>query len=358
VSACDLCLRRAWLLGRLAGHLDPVRARIDALMGLGDEELVAAVGGRQREVLIQRLAEFAPVQAREQAQAAAIRLICRCDPVYPARLRDLVSPPAVLHAAGAVERLIIPTDSQMVAIVGARRATAYGTGVARSLARGLASAGLTVVSGMASGIDSAAHEGAISAAGPTLAVLPGPADAPYPPSARGLYRRLLKDGAAVSEIPPGFPVRSWMFLARNRIIAALAAMTIVVEAGPASAALLTAGHATGLGHEVGAVPGRITTLEATGPIRLIRDGAHVISSVQDILDLLFEAGTRMASVDDRPELGDAHRAVLQAIEAGHDTPAALSRHGVVPGGPLAPLAWLELAGYVRRGAGGRFTVMA
>ncbi len=271
---------------------------------------------------------------------------------------QLESPPAVLHVMGDAERCLADADSPAVALVGARRATPYGTEVARSLARGLAAAGLVVVSGMASGIDSAAHEGAMSGAGRTVAVLPGPASAPYPRSSRSLYRRLVETGAAVSEIPPGVPVRSWMFLARNRVIAALAAMTIVVEAGPASAALLTARHAAALGRVLGAVPGRITTQQASGPIGLIRDGAHVISGVQDVLDLLFEAGTRLASVDDRPELSEEHRAVLRAIEAGYDTPAALMRQGIVAGAPLAQLAWLELAGYLRRGAGGRFTVMA
>jgi DNA processing protein len=148
-----------------------------------------------------------------------------------------------------------------------------------------------------------------------------------------------------------------MFLARNRIIAALSAMTVVVEAGLGSGALVTAEHAAELGRELGAVPGRITSPQASGPNRLIRDGARAVSSAQDVLDLLFEAGTRVAPADDRPELSEDLQAVLQAVEAGHDTPAALVRHGVVREPPLAALAWLELTGYLSRGPGGRFTAV-
>jgi DNA processing protein len=351
-------LRRPWLLSQLAGHLDPVRAHIGELLALGDEELVWAVGGARRDELIRRLADFAPGPAREQAEEAGISLICRCDSAYPSRLLELVSPPAVLHVAGDRERFLAHAATQSVAIVGSRRATPYGTGVAHSLARGLAAADVPVVSGMAHGVDSAAHEGALSVAGPSVAVLPGPADEPYPRGVRNLYRRLRKTGAAVSEIPPRVPMRSWMFLARNRIIAGLSAMTIVVEAGSTSAALLTARQAAELGREVGAVPGRITTVQASGPNRLISGGAHVVSSAQDVLDLLFGAGARITPADDRPQLSDAQRTLLQAIAAGHDTPAALLRQGFVAEQPLAALAWLELAGYIRRGAGGRFTVMA
>jgi DNA processing protein len=148
-----------------------------------------------------------------------------------------------------------------------------------------------------------------------------------------------------------------MFLARNRIIAGLGAMTIVVEAAPDSGALLTARHAAELGRPIGAVPGRITAPQAAGPNRLIGDGAHVVCSAQDVLDLLFEAGTRPAPADDRPGLSAELKSLLAAIEAGHDTAAALLRHGVVAEQGLAALASLELAGYVRRGAGGRFTIM-
>lgn len=373
IAACDLCLRRAWLLGELAGHLDLVRADMSALLGLGDVELIAAVGGRRREGLMARLSKFAAASTRRAAETAGLEMICRCDPRYPARLLALAGPPAALYVAGGMSRFLAAAEAQPVAIVGSRKASSYGTGVARALARSLAAAGVAVISGMALGIDSAAHQGALAAAYdatdrrpaaageaapiPTLAVLPGPAHEPYPRTARALHRQLVKLGAAVSEIPPGTSVRSWMFLARNRIIAGVAAMTIVVEAGPGSAALLTARNAPELGRPVGAVPGRITAPQSAGPNRLIREGAHLTSSAQDVLDLLFEAGTRTAVIDHRPKLSSELRALLAAIEEGHDTPAALLRQGVVPEEGLAALASLELAGYVHRGPGGRFTVM-
>jgi DNA processing protein len=329
-------------------------------MTLSDEELVAAVGGRLRDQLLSRLAGADTDELRRDAGRAGLALLCRCDPAYPIRLRDLASPPSVLHIAGDPERLAAAAASEPVAIVGSRAGSAYGTGVARALARGLAAAGVPVISGMAMGIDSAAHEGALSVGGraaPSLAVLPGPASDPYPRGARGLHRRLLAAGAAISEMPPGVGVRPWMFLARNRIIAGLAAMTVVVEAGEGSAALLTTRYAAELGRPVGAVPGRVTFPQAIGPNQLIREGAHLISRVQDVLDLLFEAGTRSAPTDDRPALSEEMRAMLAAIEQGHDTPGALLRRAVLPEDGLAALASLELAGYVQRGAGGRFIVL-
>ena len=355
--ACDRCLARPWLLGALSGHLDRQRARIDQLLELPDAELVAAVGGAFREELERQLQDFDAQSVRWRALDAGLELICRCDPAYPSGLADLQSAPAVLHVAGGLERFIELTETDGVAVIGARRASPYGTEMARSLSRGLAGAGVPVVSGMAFGIDSAAHAGALAVDGPTIAVLPGPADAPYPRSHGGLYRKLLGTGAAVSELPPGIPVRRWMFPARNRIIAALASMTVVVEAGARSGALLTAACAKALGRPVGAVPGRVTSNQAAGPNGLLVDGARVIRDAQDVLDALFGAGVRTASSDVRPKLDEDGAALLRAIAEGHDTAAALARAGVAADNPLAALASLELSGYIRRGPGGRFVVV-
>jgi DNA processing protein len=359
-GACADCLRRTWLLKELAGHLEPVRSEIAEILALEDEDLVAAVGGRHRHRLGERRRAFEVAEARREVERAGLETICRCDGEYPARLEDLLCPPAVIHVAGGLRRFLAAVSAEPVAVVGSRRGSAYGTGVARSLASGLAIAGVPVISGLAMGIDSAAHQGALAAAGDvgrTVAVLPGSADEPYPRGARNLYRQVVKGGVAVSELPPGVSVRSWMFLARNRIIAALAAMTIVVEAGPGSGALLTADYARALERHVGAVPGRITGLQAAGPHELISTGAHLIDGPQTVLDLLFEAGTRTAMVDDRPQLSDDLRRLLDVIGAGHDTPAALRRQGIGPEHSLSALALLELAGYIQRGAGGRFILV-
>jgi DNA processing protein len=148
-----------------------------------------------------------------------------------------------------------------------------------------------------------------------------------------------------------------MFPARNRVIAALSAMTIVVEAGERSGALLTAAFARALGRAVGAVPGQVTTPRAAGPNHLLATGATVIRGAQDVLDALFGAGTRTAVVADRPGLPDELGRLLGAIAAGHDTTAALIRAGFAAEQGLAALTSLELAGYVRRGAGGCYSVI-
>lgn len=354
---CCACLSRPWLLGALSGHLDQQRAQIDELLALGDRELIAAVGGGLRHELEHTLEQLDADSVRCRALDAGLEPICRCDSAYPERVRALPSAPRVLYVAGGVERFTALANADPVAVVGARRASPYGTEVARSLGRGLASTGVTVLSGMALGIDSAAHDGALSGEAQTIAVLPGPADAPYPRSSRRLYRRLVSSGAAVSELPPGVPVRRWMFPARNRIIGALAAMTVVVEAGERSGALLTAAWARELGRAVGAVPGRVTSSQSSGPNRLLAEGATVVRDPQDVLDALFGVGARVARADPRPELDDESRVLLRAIADGHDTAAALSRAGLAPDRGLAALASLELAGYVRRGPGGRFAVV-
>ncbi len=148
-----------------------------------------------------------------------------------------------------------------------------------------------------------------------------------------------------------------MFPARNRIIAWLSAMTVVVEAGERSGALITAAHARELGRPVGAVPGRVTSPLAAGPHRLIGDGASLVRGTQDVLDALFGKGARRTAVSHRPALDAELERLLSAIGRGQDTVAALSRAGMEPADSLAALSALELAGYIRRESGGRYTVL-
>jgi DNA processing protein len=355
--ACASCLARTWLLGRLEGHLEQARAQIEHALALDDEELIAAVGGRQQEAIRSELVRMDVEAALERARRAGLELICRCQPDYPARLLALARPPAVLHVAGGLDSLLAVAESDPVAIVGARKPSPYGTDAARSLGRGLGRAGVPVVSGMALGVDSAAHAGALAADAATVAVLPGSACDPYPPARRALHRQIVAGGAAVSELGPGAGIRRWMFPARNRIIAALAATTVVVEAAERSGALLTAAFARGIGRPVGAVPGRITTLQAAGPNALLAAGAYVVRGAQDVLDQLFGAGLRAAAGDERPELAPDLRGLLGAIAEGHETAAALARVGFAAEQGLAALASLELGGYVRRQPGGRFSII-
>ena len=356
-EACDRCLTRAWLIGRLAGHLDYARGRIDSVLALADEDLIAAFGGDRARAL-RRERDSVDLEAmRDRSRAAEMDLLCRCHASYPVSLRALAGAPAVLYVAGGVGRFLALVAKDPVAIVGARAASPYGVGVARSLGGSLARAGVSVLSGMAHGIDSAAHVGALEARAPTIAVLPGPADQPYPASRRALHRRLVATGAAVSEVPPGTSVRRWMFPARNRIIAALAAMTVVVEAGERSGSLVTAAFAQRLGRRVGAVPGQITRPQAAGSNALLANGATVVRGPQDVLDALFGVGVRAAADDDRPELSEELALLLAGLADGHGTSTALIRAGYEPDEGLAALASLELAGYVRREAGGRYAVI-
>src|SRR5215218_1494162 len=206
-AACDECLRRTALIAALAQWLDVEWRRRSApagVLSLPDEALVALDGSGR---VARAHARFSAPRARERIDAAALTAICRCNERYPERLRELADPPAVLHVAG---RLAAVEETATVAIVGARRGTAYGLEVARSLGRGLAAAGVPVVSGMAMGVDSAAHvgalgrlrEGAASSDGgagkaPPVAVLAGGADVPYPPSRRRLYAELREHGCVV-----------------------------------------------------------------------------------------------------------------------------------------------------------------
>jgi DNA processing protein len=355
--ACDTCLRRPWLLTVLAGHLDRVRARLPELLELDDLDLLRALAGQQLPRLERRLARFDPAPARARAHQAGVEMVCRCHAEYPDRLRVLPSPPSVVHVAGGLDRLLALTTAPPVAIVGTRRPTSYGVDVSRMLARGLAASGLSVISGMAQGIDSGAHDGALTVEGGTIAVLACSPERPHPASRRVLHGRIVASGVAISELPPGTGVWRWMFPARNRLIAALAAMTVVVEAAERSGALLTASWAERVRRPVGAVPGRITTRQAHGPHRLLSAGAHVITGAQDVLDVIYGADAPTAPADRRAEVEPELRRWLAAIADGHDTPAALARVGLAPEDGLQVLSALELTGHIRREAGGRFAVV-
>ena len=359
IDACDGCLRRTHLLTILSPFLDRVRDRYgrpDDLLSLSDEALVAGLGGRHRRCLEEALEACDPSRSRERILAVGQRAVCQHAPGYPPPLLDLAAPPAVLHLAGDVR---VVAEEAVVAIVGARRASDYACEVARGLGRGLSAAGVTVVSGMAMGVDAAAHEGALGRGGRTVAVLGGGADVPYPASKRALHGRIVRVGAVVSELPPGFSARRWCFPVRNRLIAALAAVVIVVEGGERSGSLITARLARELGREVAAVPGRVTGVAATGPNGLLFDGAHVVRDAQDALDLLFGAGARRAAPDRDPATLEPHlERLLARVAAGSDTLASLAAGGCEPEDALTGLAELELEGFLVRGPGGVYSPTA
>ena len=358
VTACARCLRRAWLVEALADHLERV-SRVDALdatLALSDAALTAALApaGPSRRRLRTGYQRFDAESAAATTRAAGLHAVCRHDGGYPTPLHDLAGPPAVLFASNP-RRLGELTGEPLVAVVGARRASAYGLRIARDLGRGLSAAGVTVVSGLALGVDSAAHSGALEAGGRTIAVLGGGADVPYPRTKRALHARLLREGLVVSELPPGASVRRWSFPARNRIIAALARVTVVVEAADRSGALITARVARELGRDVAAVPGEATARLAAGTNALIRDGAHLVTSAQDVLDLACGVGVRSPPALPDPEtLEPRLRDVYAAVQAGRDSPGALAATREEARAVLVALTELELRGFLRRGRGGRY----
>jgi len=201
---------------------------------------------------------------------------------YPIELLDLAYPPSELYAMGSEAALTKPR----VAIVGTRDSTAYGERITRSLTRSLVRAGVSVVSGMARGIDGAAHRTALEDGGRTVAVLGTGIDVPYPVGHRQLHRAIAEQGLVVSENSPGMKAHKGAFPKRNRIIAALAPVTIVVEAGFRSGALNTASQALELGRVVAAVPGPIDSEQSRGSNQLLRDGAVLIAAADDALALL------------------------------------------------------------------------
>jgi DNA processing protein len=364
MSACDKCLRRAWLLARLSGFIEIARrahAALPEVLALSDDDLVRAVAGREQGVVVADMQRLDLHAARERTAEAGLTAICRHDEGYPPRLRHARDAPAALFVGGSVDRLAVVADEtrRSVAIVGARRASSDGLEVARALGRDLALAGVPVVSGMALGIDAAAQRGALDGGGLSVAVLGCGAEAAYPPSKARLHGELLARGVVVSELPPGTRPRRWTFPARNRIIAGLADLTVVVEAAERSGSLITADLALRLGREVAAIPGPVVSPLNAGTNALLRDGATLVRGVDDVLDALYGAGAaptieRRAGEDLEPELA----ALLEEVAAGRNTAAALAMSSPGgAGGALAGLSELELRGLIRRQPGGRYGVV-
>jgi DNA processing protein len=220
---------------------------------------------------------------RARLAAHGLRFLARSEPAYPAALRAIFDPPAGLFLRGEAPAEVLGRAA--VAIVGARSCSAYGRHVARTLGRDLAAAGLVVVSGMARGVDGEAHRGAIEAGGVTVAVLGCGVDRDYPAAHAELARGICREGLIVSEYPPGVAPAPWRFPARNRIVAGLAAATVVVEARANSGALITPDLAVEEGREVFAVPGEITSPLSAGANALLRLGATPATCAADVLEV-------------------------------------------------------------------------
>jgi DNA processing protein len=358
--ACAECLRRSWLLSLLGPYLEKVATgsvgrRSPELLRLSNEDLVEVVAPNAGKKMIDRVEALGEDWFAEQLAAAECWATCRHSDRYPLGLRDAPDAPWALIGRGDAALLAGLEPQAAVTVVGSRRATSYGRQVARDLAREVSTAGLIVVSGLAFGIDACAHGGALDAGATTIAVLGCGPDTSYPAAHRSLWRRIAETGAVISELPPGSTPWRWSFPARNRVMAALAGMTVVVEAAARSGSLITADLAAELGRDLGAVPGPVTSRASAGPNELLAGGACVVRDGQDVLDAMLGAGIRTLKRSG-PPLDPGLAAALAAVEAGAATADAVAAALDVPGAEASTaLARLELLGYVAVSAVGTYS---
>jgi DNA processing protein len=288
-------------------------------------------------------------QDQARVDQAGLTTIVWGDPDYPPRLQAVASAPPVLYVRGR----LTPEDEAAVAVVGSRRATAYGEEMARELARELGRRGLTIVSGLARGIDAAAHRGAIEVGGRTVAVLGCGLDQIYPPEHRELADGVAGSGALLSEFPLGAPPLRPHFPRRNRVISGLSLGVVVVEAGVESGALITAHHALEQGREVFAVPGRVHARYSEGCNRLIKAGAKLVETWEDVLvelvpNLKRSARSRPAEPPP-PELSADERLVFDLLNGGpQHIDAIIVGSGLGGGRAASVLVGLEMKGVIRQ----------
>lgn len=340
---------------RLLAHFSSSAAVLRA--SAGELQCVPGIGS----TLAKRITTARETSAvDEQLRLAAkhnLGILIPQDAAYPAMLKEIPDPPAVLFVRGELQEI----DGLAVAIVGTRHCSRYGLKQAEVLGSGLARAGFTVVSGMARGIDTAAHRGALAAGGRTIAVLASGVLSPYPPENSRLAEEIARQGCVVSEAAPTMPPMSGMFPQRNRIISGLTLGTIVVEAADRSGALITARHATEQNRQVFAVPGPIDTPLSTGTNRLIRDGARLVASLEDVLEELGPLVSEIRRPDGTSirtpaelQLNEIESQVLQAIDSHGSLIDEVTATAQLPVQKvLATVSVLEMRGLVRKVSGNR-----
>lgn len=341
-------LRQALLakFGDPAGVLAACQSELRETPGVGSK-LAARIAAAREEVDAEGEIEL--------CRRAGVDIISEADELYPPALREIPDPPGVLFVRGALR----PQDQLAIAIVGTRHASTYGRTQAERLAGSLARAGLTVVSGLARGIDGAAHRGALAAGGRTLAVLGSGVLNIYPPEHAQLADDVIARGALISESPPRQAPLSGSFPQRNRIISGLALGVIVIEAAERSGALITARHAMEQGREVFALPGPVDSRTSRGCHRLIRDGAKLVESADDVLEELGPLVAPTADGDGRTihhpaelQLNEVEQQVLAAIGTA---PTAIDAVCGASGLPihhvLSAVSVLEMRHLVRRVSG-------
>lgn len=330
----DPALRDALALS-LARGVGPARHR-ELIEGHGSPAEALLTLPRHQVGELRRAAE----RMLGDAAGRGLQALHSGDPHYPTPLLELPDPPPVLWLSGDAAALRAPC----VAIVGTRKCTTYGERVTRELAAALARAGVGVVSGMALGIDAAAHRASLEAGGVSIAVLGTGVDVPYPIGHRELHARLARAGLLVAESPPGTPAQPGSFPRRNRIIAALSPVVVVVEAGATSGALITSRIALDLGRTIAAVPGPIDQPQSVGSNELLRDGAIVLASVADLLALVGR--TPPVRSDPPPDDVDGAEVWRALGDGALDLDALCARSRLPAARCLQAVTMLELAGRV------------
>jgi DNA processing protein len=277
---------------------------------------------------------------------------------YPARLKTIADPPPLLYVKGALN----VEDERALAVVGSRSASEYGLRVTRELCQGLASLGFTIISGMARGIDAAAHEAALDAGGRTVAVLGSGVDVVYPPEHEKLYQRICRQGAVISELSIGTPPRSFHFPARNRLISGVALGVVVVEATEKSGSLITAALALEQGREVFAVPGAAGSSRSRGTHQLIRQGAKLAERVEDILEEIAPQLARRAAAPEKsplvvlpPNLSPEAKKIFELVLGQpRQIDEVIETSGLSPAKVSEVLLDLEIHGLLKQLPGKRF----
>lgn len=307
--------------------------------------LAEVLDRRILELVIARRGELDPQAEYASLREDAVEVVTLRDEDYPDLLREIGGAPPVLFVRGG----LMASDRRAVAVVGTRRLTRYGKDMAHSIGRDLARAGVTVVSGLARGVDGIAHAAAVEAGGRTIAVLGNGVKRVYPPEHRGLAQQIIKQGAVISDFHPDAPPDGPNFPARNRLISGLSLGVVVIEAPHRSGALITVDFAADQGREVFAVPGAATSAASAGCLRILRDGARLVRDADDILeDLRLGEAPRQLDIDTPGGLDESSRRVLSVLtgEPRHiDEISALADVDITP--LSAMLMTLELQGMVR-----------
>ncbi|MCG8567750.1 MAG: DNA-processing protein DprA [Desulfobacterales bacterium] len=332
----------------------------ERILSATEEELVRVDGLKSAPIQgIRNHKEFIPAARKELKRAldSGIKLVTLPDPHYPALLKKIDDPPPILYYKGTLEKQL-----PCIAMVGSRRATAYGLNTARQLSKQLADKGLVIVSGMARGIDTAAHQGALDAGGRTLAILGSGLKKIYPKENKNLFNEIVKTGAVISEFKLDTDPFPYNFPARNRIIAGLSCGTVVVEAAQKSGSLITARLSAEYNREVFAVPGSIKSKKSQGTHALLKQGAKLVENETDVLDEI----SHFVEISDSPlkQIPEPNRLVLD--KEGKTVYQLLDpypRHidQIIEAAPLdsatvgAVLLELELQGYVQQHPGNYFS---